>query len=117
MLNGSSPAATASGSGASGGSWDTSSRVRAAAGHRVTTPDLYDGATFGTLEEGVAHAEGIGLDEIVARGEGVVADLRADLVGLRADVLGSGGVPVEEALPDRLEELTGSPARRSIATA
>ena len=31
-----------------------------AAGHRVTVPDLYEGKTFATLEEGVAHAGQIG---------------------------------------------------------
>ncbi|WP_199489180.1 hypothetical protein [Micromonospora craniellae] len=31
-------------------------------------PDLYDGATFGTVDEGVAHAESIGFGEIIRRG-------------------------------------------------
>lgn len=39
-----------------------------AAGHQVTVPDLYDGATFATLEEGVAHAEQIGFEQIIDRG-------------------------------------------------
>jgi len=39
-----------------------------AAGHEVTTPDLYDGATFATLEQGVAHAEQIGFDTVIERG-------------------------------------------------
>lgn len=46
-----------------------------AAGHHVTTPDLYDGATFETIDEGVAHAEQVGLDELTVRGEAVAADL------------------------------------------
>ena len=54
-------------------------RLRSA-GHQVTTPDLFDGATFSTVEEGVAHAEGIGFDEIVSRGEAAVANLPTDLV-------------------------------------
>jgi dienelactone hydrolase len=42
-------------------------RLRAA-GHRVTVPDLYDGATFDTLAEGVAHAGKIGFGTVVDRG-------------------------------------------------
>jgi dienelactone hydrolase len=38
------------------------------AGHAVHTPDLYDGRTFATLEEGVAYAEQIGFGEIAQRG-------------------------------------------------
>jgi dienelactone hydrolase len=34
----------------------------------VTVPDLYDGATFGTIEEGVAHAEDVGFDNIIDAG-------------------------------------------------
>lgn len=37
-------------------------------GHRVFLPDLYDGATYDTLDEGVAHAERAGLNELTARG-------------------------------------------------
>jgi dienelactone hydrolase len=35
-----------------------------AAGHTVHTPDLYEGRTFPTIEEGVGHARGIGFDTI-----------------------------------------------------
>lgn len=41
-----------------------------AAGHRVATPDLYDGATFDTLDDGVGHARQIGFDAIIERGRG-----------------------------------------------
>jgi len=40
----------------------------ARAGHTVHTPDLYDGATFGSLDEGVAHAKELGFDTILDRG-------------------------------------------------
>lgn len=50
------------------------------AGHDVTTPDLFGGATFGTVEEGVAHAEGLGFATIITRGEAAVVDLPADTV-------------------------------------
>jgi dienelactone hydrolase len=51
-----------------------------AAGHRVTVPDLYDGATFASLDDGVAHARKIGLDEIVERGVAAAADLPEAIV-------------------------------------
>ncbi|MGV9310899.1 dienelactone hydrolase family protein [Streptomyces sp. NPDC003691] len=37
------------------------------AGHRVWTPDLYDGQVFDTVEEGMAHKDGIGRDELLRR--------------------------------------------------
>ena len=51
-----------------------------AAGHRVSVPDLYEGATFPTVQDGVAHAEKIGFDVIIERGAAAVTDLPADLV-------------------------------------
>ncbi len=50
------------------------------AGHTVHTPDLYDGRTFATLEEGVGHAEKIGFGEVLERGLGAVEGLPAELV-------------------------------------
>ncbi|MEU8432478.1 dienelactone hydrolase family protein [Streptomyces sp. NPDC029216] len=41
-------------------------RLRAA-GHRVEVPDLFEGRTFGTFEEGVAHLEEVGRDELLKR--------------------------------------------------
>ena len=38
------------------------------AGHRVVVPDLFDGKTFATVEDGVAHARQIGFETIIARG-------------------------------------------------
>lgn len=51
-----------------------------AAGHSVTVPDLYGGATFSTLEEGVAHAEEVGFEEILVAGERAVARLPHEVV-------------------------------------
>ena len=51
-----------------------------AAGHRVTVPDLYQGATFDTVEEGVAHAERLGMDQIIDRGVAAAADLPGSIV-------------------------------------
>lgn len=38
------------------------------AGHIVETPDLYEGRTFATLEDGLVHAQTIGFDTILERG-------------------------------------------------
>jgi dienelactone hydrolase len=54
-------------------------RLRAA-GHPVHTPDLFAGRTFGTLEEGLAHAEEIGFDEVMARGARAVEGMPAEVV-------------------------------------
>ena len=50
------------------------------AGHTVHTPDLYGGRTFGSIEEGVAHAREIGFGAIVERGERAADGLPAELV-------------------------------------
>lgn len=84
-----------------------------AAGYQVTTPDLFDGATFATVDDGVAHARSVGFDQILARGEAAVADYGSDLVyagislgampaqklaqqrpGARGLLLYEGGVPL-----------------------
>jgi dienelactone hydrolase len=39
-----------------------------AAGHTVHTPDLFEGRTFGSIDEGMAHIKSIGFDEARARG-------------------------------------------------
>lgn len=50
------------------------------AGHTVHTPDLFEGRTFDTLEQGVAHAERIGFGEVIQRGVRAVQQLPAELV-------------------------------------
>src|SRR4051794_18063376 len=54
-------------------------RLRAA-GHIVHTPDLFEGRTFPTLEEGVAHAEQVGFGAIVERGTRASDHLSRELV-------------------------------------
>jgi dienelactone hydrolase len=51
-----------------------------AAGHIVRTPDLFDGRTFNSIDEGVAHAQEIGFENVLARGVHAADDLPADLV-------------------------------------
>lgn len=50
------------------------------AGHTVHTPDLFQGRTFPSIEEGVAHAQEIGFPEVLARAEQAVAELPPELV-------------------------------------
>jgi dienelactone hydrolase/uncharacterized damage-inducible protein DinB len=51
-----------------------------AAGHRVTVPDLYEGQTFPTVAEGVAHAQEIGFDTVLERGRQAAEGLPEKLV-------------------------------------
>lgn len=51
-----------------------------AAGHVVHTPDLYDGRTFATLPEGIAHAGEIGFGTIVERGASASEGLPEEIV-------------------------------------
>lgn len=50
------------------------------AGHTVHTPDLFQGRTFDTLQDGVEHAEEIGFGEVIERGVRAVRDLPAGIV-------------------------------------
>jgi dienelactone hydrolase len=50
------------------------------AGHTVHTPDLYDGRTFATVDDGVANAAEIGFDEVRERAVRAVQGLPAGLV-------------------------------------
>lgn len=49
-------------------------------GHTVHTPDLFEGRTFGTLEEGIGHVEQIGFGAVIERGVSAVDGLPAELV-------------------------------------
>lgn len=50
------------------------------AGHTVHTPDLFDGRTFSTIDEGVAHAQEVGFGEIIERGVRAAEELPRELV-------------------------------------
>lgn len=65
--------------GLTGGVIEFADRLRQA-GHHVTTPDLYGGATFDDLEAGVGHAEQIGFETIIERGVAAAAGLPDNLV-------------------------------------
>jgi len=49
-------------------------------GHLVHTPDLFEGKTFPTLEDGVRYAEGIGFQEVIGRGARAVEQLVPTIV-------------------------------------
>lgn len=50
------------------------------AGHTVHTPDLFEGRTFGSIDEGLAHVDEIGFDEVIERGDRAASELPQGLV-------------------------------------
>lgn len=54
-------------------------RLRAA-GHTVHTPDVYDGRTFATLDEGLSFAGNVGFGEVMERGLRAVDGLPSGLI-------------------------------------
>jgi len=50
------------------------------AGHTVHTPDLFEGRTFASIDEGIAYAEEVGFGEIIGRGERAAEKLPSELV-------------------------------------
>ena len=50
------------------------------AGHGVHTPDLYEGATFDSIEEGLANVEATGFETIVERGVRAAQELPDEIV-------------------------------------
>lgn len=54
-------------------------RLRSA-GHQVTVPDLFEGKTFSSVEDGVGYAEQTGFDTIIERGRAAAEPLPAEVV-------------------------------------
>jgi dienelactone hydrolase len=50
------------------------------AGHTVHAPDLFEGRTFGSIDEGLAYAQEMGFGEIIERGERSANTLPGELV-------------------------------------
>jgi dienelactone hydrolase len=50
------------------------------AGHTVHTPDLFDGQTFTTLDEGIGHVRSLGFGTVLDRGVAEAEALPSDLV-------------------------------------
>jgi dienelactone hydrolase len=51
-----------------------------AAGHTVHTPDLFDGRTFQSIDEGLAYIRGAGFDDMRERGVRAADELAPELV-------------------------------------
>src|SRR5262245_35813060 len=51
-----------------------------AAGHTVHTPDLFEGRTFDSIEEGLAFVKQVGFDEMIERGVRAAEALPEELV-------------------------------------
>jgi dienelactone hydrolase len=49
-------------------------------GHTVHTPDLFDGRTFGTIEEGMAFAREAGFEALAERGVAAAGSVGAEVV-------------------------------------
>jgi dienelactone hydrolase len=50
------------------------------AGHKVDAPDLFEGRTFGSIDEGMAHVGQLGFGEVMARGRRAAEELPEELV-------------------------------------
>jgi dienelactone hydrolase len=50
------------------------------AGHTVHTPDLFEGRTFGSIDEGMAFVQELGFGEIIERGDRAASELANELV-------------------------------------
>jgi len=61
-------------------------------------PDLFDGRTFASIEEGIAFVQELGFDTMSARGEGAAADLEPGfvVVGLSMGVIPAQRIGVED---------------------
>ena len=67
-------------------------------GHTVRAPDLYDGKTFGDIDEGVAYARQVGFQTIIDRGTAAAAELPADIVYAGFSL---GGMPAQSLAQTR----------------
>jgi dienelactone hydrolase len=68
-------------------------------GHTVHTPDLFDGRTFDSIEDGRSYAREIGFGEVGERGKRAVEGLPAELV---YGGFSLGVVPAQELAQTRL---------------
>ena len=78
-------------------------RLRAE-GHQVTVPDLFEGATFPTVQSGVDHAQSIGFDVIQERGAAAAAGLPPETVYVGFSL---GVMPAQRLLQTREGALAG----------
>lgn len=69
------------------------------AGHEVHTPDLFDGRTFETIDDGMAHARSIGFGVLLERG--VAAAPSSSSGGLVYAGLSMGAMPAQQLAQTR----------------
>jgi dienelactone hydrolase len=69
-----------------------------AAGHTVHTPDLYDGKTFETVDDGVAYAREVGFGTLLDNGVAAADDLPAEVVYAGFSL---GGMPAQKLAQTR----------------
>ncbi len=70
------------------------------AGHAVHAPDLFEGRTFDTVEEGVGYAEELGFGEVIERGVRAVDGLPVELIYAGFSL---GVLPAQRLTQTRLE--------------
>lgn len=69
------------------------------AGHVVHTPDLFDGRTFETIDDGMAHARSTGFGALLARGVAAAPSSSSD--GLVYAGLSMGAMPAQQLAQTR----------------
>jgi dienelactone hydrolase len=69
-----------------------------AAGHQVDTPDVYDGRTFTSLDDGLAYARGVGFQEVFDRGVRAADGLPSEIVYAGFSL---GGMPAQALAQSR----------------
>ena len=74
------------------------------AGHTVHTPDLFEGRTFGSIDEGAEYCGSVGFGEVRARGVRSVADLPTAVVYAGFSL---GVMPAQQLLETRPGALGG----------
>src|SRR5699024_9409008 len=73
-------------------------------GHTVHTPDLFEGRTFATVEEGMGYAESLGLEQVIRRGIEAAGELPKQAVFSGFSI---GVLPAQQLLQTTPEALGG----------
>lgn len=68
------------------------------AGHEVDTPDVYEGHTFSSLDDGLGHAREVGFQELFDRGVRAAEGLPSELVYAGFSL---GGMPAQSLAQNR----------------
>ncbi|WP_068785700.1 dienelactone hydrolase family protein [Paenibacillus phocaensis] len=67
-------------------------------GHTVHVPDLFDGRSFNSIEEGMTYVEELGFEEIIKRGTSVADELPRSMVYMGSSL---GVVPAQKLAQTR----------------